>query len=250
MPRDKLAGPVRNRIAPPKQFKARRQGYYYETATISPEREDQWQQFLKTANAKLENVALTIGQQGKEMPLWITDVSTGYGVTGSKSQGPARAAFYPNGAVHADVTIKGIVPSNYMYDKLVEFVTMHHQYALDANIDFDGAWIGDDANGTLPLRFTLFPTKGDYHKHQPMQISCYIPTIAAGAQRFQNAREYELTLIVVNNYRDTETHTQEFDALFSNYTGSIFTPRQFVPVPTAADAADRNMHSVPRQADR
>jgi len=216
---------AKRRIAPPQLFTPKKRGYYYQVAQPHPTNKSAWDAFIATANASLDNVALPNDDPAKHLPLWVHNLTTGYSMVGTKSQGPSTAAFYPNAVVHDNLIIEGIVPNNYMYDQLVEFITRHHQYALDANRDFDGIRIGDNANGTLPLRFSLFNKEQEnYHKHKKIQVSCYIPTIEAGAERFQNARTYRLELLVTNSYRDVETYTMEFAELLTRYKDRILTP--------------------------
>lgn len=206
---------------------AKKAGYLYEVAPLKPERKAQWENFLRTANAKLENVALDPSEANQSIPLWVHNVQTSYSMIGSRSQGPGNRTFYPRGVAHGNLIITGVAPTPYFYDKLVEFLTTQMTFALDANVDFEGAWVDQNANGTLPIKFTLQGSNGKdqgYHNHKPIQVSGYIPRIEAGATRFQMSREYTLEMIVANNYRETETYTADFNKLMRDYANSVITP--------------------------
>jgi hypothetical protein len=206
-----------NLVTPPPVFKAKRQGYYYRT------RYDQLS--TNTANGYLINLGLASDDPNYSMPLWINSFSSGLRMVGSNAQGPSYRSYFPRNVTFDDIIIHGQTVSNYDYDRMVEFITTHHRSALSG-----GNPSSQNVSGATPLKFLLKRKDIDlrdkvlYNSHSSYVYNAYVKSIEAGAERFQNAREYQLQLIVASSYRDTTTETMNFQNLLRSFQTSVFTP--------------------------
>jgi hypothetical protein len=115
---------------------------------------------------------------------------------------------------------------------MTEFLTVHHQSALDSATTANA-----DANGTTALKLYLREdiiqsVLGPSYRGNGKKIySVFAPSVRAGAERFQNARDYDIEFIVANNYLDTHTQTATFNDLLKRYRAGFFPkekPTEFV----------------------
>lgn len=171
---------------------------------------------------------------GSTIYLYATGVSTSWSLAGSASQTQSRRTFYPQHLVQGNVIVKGIMPNQYQYDRLVEFVESHHHNVLglrSSNSPIFGTGItgnpfnslgGANQNaGDVGVEFMLMPEaidvswtgsvdegrqptipKGPYRIKEPMHVAGLITEIRAGAQRFVNSPVFEISLKVTRDYRE------------------------------------------------
>lgn len=209
-----MADKAGRHIAPPQQFTAKRKGYYYAVRQELP---------ISTANCTIINPALDKRDKNYRLYLWLYDFTTGYKLMGEHGQGPSSRAFYAHQVGQDNLVIKCQFPSNYAYDLMVEFMTAHHQSALDS-----ATALNADANGTTALKLYLREdiirsvSGASYQGNSKKIYNVFAPVVQAGAERFQNARDYTIEFLVVNNYLETKVQTATFNQLLSRYRAGFF----------------------------
>lgn len=197
----------------------------------------------KTGNALLHNRGLREDEEHHSIWLFCTGVGTGYRLTGNTSQSQRSRTFYPRHMSHDDIVIRGITANQKEYNRLVDFVVAHHDRALDAPDSVDSG--GEALRGTRPIRFSLKPYRIKTREggpwmtiHPAMGIEGYITGITAGAERFQQAVPFELTLKVTDEMLGKEQSTVELIEILSKplpgLVGSYM--NRFRPYYTPGDA--------------
>lgn len=178
----------------------------------------------QNANGIFVNLGRTVGDSNHTMYTFITSVVTGWQVAGSYGQSPAARTWYPTNLSQSEMAITGIVANQYEYDRLVEFIHVHHNTAIDRKET-------DQFIGTKSIDFKLKPfripigtqqgTTEYYVVHQGMHFKGYITNITAGHQRFVNAPTWTLTFRISDDMLQQPVHLQgELNReLYKNYLG-------------------------------
>lgn len=166
------------------------------------------------SNGSLKNLAAkAVSPYLMNTYLFITDVATGWTLSGDYGQAPLARTFFPQNLTQNQIAIQGQVANQYEYDKLVSFVEHHHVTAINADAGQNQNW----------LVFTLLPWLYDYSQqievaNPNIDINAFTPikktiisgmkygvtvdTIQAGHQRFINAPTFQLTCTVMYDYLD------------------------------------------------
>jgi hypothetical protein len=190
------------------------------------------------ATGVLVNLALTPRDKWYQMPVWITDIETGYQLGVEVGQGRGGRTIYPHNISQDNILLTGVTPNQEEYDKLVEFCTRHHQTVLE----------GGPA-GFLPMRLKVFPyvyNTGILNKdgsnrmrvgYEPWLYDVIVANVEAGHERYQYARPYRLELLVANDYLQDQVEVQaEFnDALRKRYIQNIIGKNEVVAPPTVRE---------------
>lgn len=176
------------------------------------------------ANGIFTNLGKETGQQNHIMYAFVTSVQTGWQVAGSYGQSPAARTFYPTNLSQSELAITGIVANQYEYDRLVEFVQVHHNTSIDrkASDQFIGTKSIDFK--LLPFRIPIATQQGRtkyYVIHQAMHFKGYITNISAGHERFITAPTWTVTFQIADDMLQKATHLQgEMNRqLYKNYLG-------------------------------
>lgn len=150
------------------------------------------------ANATLYNygVAKNTPIELARIRLWVESISSAYKVSGQYAQTHSSRTWYPKNFYQDVVQIVGWVPNQYQYDNLVRFV-MHSQHtALQSSA----------ANYFNYVDFKLYRPLNTAHTiyHVPpggVHYGVIITDIDAGHERFQFAKQFQLTCKVTNDFR-------------------------------------------------
>jgi len=149
------------------------------------------------APAFLTNMALPSSDGMHKIYLWIDEIETGWHMSGSVSQSAYSKNFYPKNASQMPVIIRGFMPNQYQYDRLVQFVTTHHMTVLNGNV-------------FQPLVFKMKPLtikarNGKQTKiYLGKNLQCFIDSISAGHQKFTYAPRFELSMTVIKDQKDKD----------------------------------------------
>jgi hypothetical protein len=163
--------------------------------------------------------------------LWIDDIQTGYKLNGSYGQSKNSRLFYPHDMDQNNIIVKGTMPNQAEYDKLVKFVAEHHENALAGGF----------------AKFYLFPStfnqdgsKRDYSKTQAFAKKVDVPVAnnlryrgwkydviilghVAGHARFTYSPTYQLQLLVINDYLQSKDEIDRdlVEGLMDRYVNSL-----------------------------
>jgi hypothetical protein len=145
-------------------------------------------------------------QQGKEMPLYVTDVELSIEMGGEAVQSKNVRQFFPSNLVQPSIEIFGIMPSSFHFNNLASFVRKSQDLAI----------FGGQENEDKLVQFRLFSkssgklygeefpyqgkradgrqiTKG---RHTGLGILGYIQNAQAGARKENHAPEWQITMMV------------------------------------------------------
>lgn len=152
-------------------------GYYVNNPNRDPRN--------KKPSAFLEN------NVGKRIYLWVTEVTSVFGMGGSFAQSVSTRTFYPRNFTQATMTFKGVMPNSYQYNRLAEFVRSTH---LRANRDEDGGRII-----RLVMAQNDLVKRGPRYKHRNYDLDGYITTIGKGARRFEFQPTFEFEFVIATS---------------------------------------------------
>lgn len=168
------------------------------------------------ANASLTNLVTTL-KDFRSLYLFVNAVETGWTLAGETSQSQTSRAFYPRNLSQDELTIEGVVASQYDYDLLVRWVQFHHhnlfgpaamngQITLPGDIQFPG------------VIFQLFQSQNTKISTHPfMRYMVVIESVQAGHQQGQMAGlPFELTCKVVYDYLGKPIDLQQQLAKLAN----------------------------------
>lgn len=139
----------------------------------------------KKPSAYLENNA------GKRIYLWVTEVTSTFGMGGSFAQSVNARTFYPRNFTQTTMTFKGVMPNSYQYNRLAEFVRGTH---LRAGRDEDGGRII-----RLVMSQNAYVKRGPRYKHRDYDLDGYITAIGKGARRFEFQPTFEFEFVVATS---------------------------------------------------
>lgn len=171
----------------PDTFLAKGKGFYNKTTG--------YEATVNNANASIHNKATPGGNDdAHKLYLFVDYVSTGWKVAGETTQTHDSRTFYPRNLIQNDVEIRGTVPSNYEYDKLVRFVE-HHQNSVLRAEDYNGDFF-------RAVEFELFQPNApnSFYHFRPLYYRIAILSIRAGAERFNHAPTFTLRCKVLHDY--------------------------------------------------
>jgi len=163
------------------------------------------------ANASLVNVAATQSKYQK-IYLFVNAIETGWTLTGETVQAERSRSFYPRNLAQDELSIEGIVASQYEYDLLVEFILHHQMSQLTPNLLASAASTdGDD--GYPGIIFTLVQPTSSRTSHpldafpSPVRYMVVVTDAPqAGAKKGQMAGiPFQLTCKVTYDYMQSGT---------------------------------------------
>lgn len=173
-----------------------------------------------TGNAVLTNPGVGPRHPHHKLWLYVTQTQTGWSISGDYGQSPYARTFYPQQLQQDDFIITGVVPNQYEYDRITEFVQRHHDSALQA----------DTSPGAFPLDFKLFPYRIPVRRdrrgrivyryiHRGVHLELFIQNHEAGHERFVNAPTWTLPCKVSNDFLQQQRSVKGYvnDALQKNY---------------------------------
>jgi hypothetical protein len=135
---------------------------------------------------------------GKRVYLWVTDVTAGFEMGGSFAQSATHRTFYPRNFVQPTMTFKGVMPNQYAFAKLGEFVRGTQLRAVR------------DGNGGRVVRLVMPKTGGsithkgkEYHlpkgKRRAYDMDGYVVNMKRGAKRFENVPQFEFDFVIATS---------------------------------------------------
>lgn len=161
-----------------------------------------------------------VGPNEKVIHLPITEITTGWRLSGETTQSAMHKSFYPRNMGQEPITVKGTMPNQYEYDRLVHFVTVHHQTVLGLGKFYPVTYVlrkrtdqVDPTDSRAGSNRIYAGRKGDV----------VITGIRAGHQRFVYAVPFELELLVVRDQLDFNVHDEGtiYSKLIKRYTNSL-----------------------------
>lgn len=170
----------------------------------------------QNANGRLINRDVPGNDPFQDIYMYVDNVKTGWVLSGTQSQVRGSNTFYPKNVQQIPITISGICPNQYEYDRLVRFVQNHQQSMQDPAY-----------SGTALQRvdFFLYPgydPTGKYIMHPGMAYGGHITTIRAGHERFKFYPSFDLLFTVTYDYL-SPPNTQDIsvNSLVDQYTTSL-----------------------------
>jgi hypothetical protein len=164
----------------------------------------------------------------QKRPLWITAISTGYNLSMNYGQGPQGRTTYPHNLQQSNIVLTGITPNQYEYDKIVEFCTRANHNILNFKDP------GGLQNGVPAIELRLYNYFYDQRswalnnaQHTEQRTQEYegwlydvaIENIEAGHERFKNAREYQISCVVIDDHLQDRTSVEDdiYNTLYNDY---------------------------------
>lgn len=184
------------------------------------------------SSASLTNMA-PVDSNDKKIHLWITEFETGWRLTGDVTQSAMHKSFYPRNMGQYPVTLRGVMPNQYEYDRLVHFVTVHHKTALNVSKFY-------------PVRFAMARRRDkvmvngrevENKIYEGKLVDGVITKINAGHKRFVYAVPFEIQMLVVKDKLDTNVTDQGeiYQRLNKRYINSLLSVDQQQPAPNAPE---------------
>lgn len=155
----------------------------------------------------------------KYLNLWVENAQIDFSMSGSTGQSRWRREFYPHSFNEPTLILTGYAPNQREYNKIAAFVRESHSEALNvgrlAKVNTSEKTKGDKETPTVTLLMKSsnqdYKPRGQKGGRRGMKLEGYIASIAAGAQKFQQAPKFEIAFIVaasdgaVGIYNDTLT---------------------------------------------
>ena len=161
------------------------------------------------ANASLTNRATSVSNDDLyKCWLFVNAIQTGWKLSGETGQAQLGRVFYPRNLTQDQLSIEGIVASQYEFDKLVEFVQHHHFSQMRPQ----GVVAQSLDGNTYPsVDFALFKPANSmtFDGFQPIRYSVVIEDMDAGHERFKNFPTYIMTCKVVYDYLQPQYQIQQ-----------------------------------------
>lgn len=167
--------------------------------------------------------ASLIGPTGDSVALWLYEIEVGFELGGTTAQSRRVRQFFPHSFSQVKMQVRGTAPNNYQYNRLSSFVRMTQYWALFGdNFARFQRQIGQPVSNRHYSDGTTVPTtrlqiRGNHDGNQipngktikgpnrPWIVEGYIKSIAAGASRFEFAKDYEF----------------EFEIAYSTQNGTV-----------------------------
>jgi hypothetical protein len=154
-------------------------------------------QYPKLTNARLVN------QLGQSLDFYVTDMEIGLEMAGSTAQSESVKQFFPSNFVQPSMTITGIAPNSFQYNRFANFVRMSHHWASRGNqkerlvrfqlsngegraFPYDGKRPGGPRDGRQV-------TKGI---HKAWDVAGQIQGAQAGGRKENHAPEFQFTFMI------------------------------------------------------
>lgn len=164
----------------------------------------------KKANGRFINIL------GEYIDLYIEDIQSDFSMAGSTGQSRTLRQFFPHNMVQPSIQVTGISTNSHHYNKLAAFIRVSQHLALagqrlrESDIPFRNIL---DANGhvvAIPtIRFLIsngtkdfdIPRHGRTIKgiHKPWRLEGYVKSMAAGAERFQQAPRFAFEFLIAQS---------------------------------------------------
>jgi hypothetical protein len=157
--------------------------------------------------------ARIVGPTGDYLALWVHEIEVSFELGGNVAQSRRMRQFFPHSFSQVTMTVRGVTPNNYEYNRLASFVRMSQYWALYGD-DFARVQraLGDNVSNRHYPDGTSIPTsqfilRGNHNTqvtpgrtikgaNAPWNVEGYIKSIQAGASRFEYAKEYEFNFTV------------------------------------------------------
>lgn len=127
--------------------------------------------------------------------LWVMEYSQPHHLAGSDAQSKLYKHFYPRSYAPGNITVKGRVPDQEVYDNLAKYIRSHHELLMDPRVS--GA--SNLNSGTqLPLFSFGVPSEG-------IAVQGFIVNFEAGAKRWNVAPEFTFDFTVIKDLHSTNS---------------------------------------------
>lgn len=226
----------------------------------------------KTGNGLLKNTALTDGDDNHKLWLYVTGVSSSWTLQGTQSQTSGRRSFNPQHMTQEPLVVRGQMPNQYEYDRLVEFIARHHEVATGSSPAgvMQAITTGDGTEEALAVSFRLVPYNSIYwttppepkpgeatllervpdeyrigkgiYQLVPIHLEGFITEIRAGARRFENAPTFEFGLQVTRDFIDPEV--AGIGSLNNSHWWQMFGPFYSTPQDPPRTTGDRVVGAI------
>lgn len=134
---------------------------------------------------------------GDTFYLWVHDVIQNFEIAGSYAQSHRHRAWYPRNFVQPRIQIQGQFPNQSEYGRFAEWVR-------DAQMQCQRATVADYRQNTILLTIPdgspapVGTKKGQEYRHDGISVRGHIMNMPRTAERWVNAPEFALELVVVS----------------------------------------------------
>jgi len=186
-------------------------GYAVNIPNVDPNERNNWTVQLIKPNRKYLN-------------LWVEEMSIDFSISGSTGQSRWKREFFPRSFNQPTLMMTGFMPNPREYNKLAAFVRESHSEALNINRNYSETSGGNTntyKNSSIPLptvtlltnpRKTFGRSRNQKGGRRGMKLEGYIGSINAGAERHQQAPQFQIEFIIASSDGSVGIYDDRLDA--------------------------------------